>query len=321
MVEFDDRLDEAHKAVLEMIPEALLDLSDLPTAREMAAGFMAAMAAQAPDVPGVEVEDHWAPGADGDPDVMVRVYTPSGLDAGAPALYWIHGGGMVMGDVAINDADCKGWAVDMGCVVASVEYRLAPEHPHPAPIEDCFAGLKWLVSNAESLGVDAGRIAVGGASAGGGLAAALALVARDRGVDIIFQQLICPMLDDRNITRSSHWVHHPKVWNRAANIIGWSSLLGKPAGSDDVSPYASPARAEDLAGLAPAFIIVGDLDLFVDESIEYTRRLAAAGVPTELHILPGAVHGSQYFLPTAEVSMRWKAIEADALRVALHGSG
>ena len=321
MVEFDDRLDEAHKAVLEMIPEALLDLSDLPTAREMAAGFMAAMAAQAPDVPGVEVEDHWAPGADGDPDVMVRVYTPSGLDAGAPALYWIHGGGMVMGDVAINDADCKGWATDMRCVVASVEYRLAPEHPHPAPIEDCFAGLKWLVSNADSLGVDTGRIAVGGASAGGGLAAALALVARDRGVDIIFQQLICPMLDDRNITRSSHWVHHPKVWNRAANIIGWSSLLGKPAGSEDVSPYASPARAEDLTGLAPAFIIVGDLDLFVDESIEYTRRLAAAGVPTELHILPGAVHGSQYFLPTAEVSMRWKAIEADALRIALHGAG
>ena len=205
--------------------------------------------------------------------------------------------------------------------MASVEYRLAPEHPHPAPIEDCFAGLKWLVSNADSLGVDTGRIAVGGASAGGGLAAALALVARDRGVDIIFQQLICPMLDDRNITRSSHWVHHPKVWNRAANIIGWSSLLGKPAGSEDVSPYASPARAEDLTGLAPAFIIVGDLDLFVDESIEYTRRLAAAGVPTELHILPGAVHGSQYFLPTAEVSMRWKAIEADALRIALHGAG
>lgn len=321
MVDFDDRLDEAHKAVLEMIPEALLDLTDIPTAREMADGFMAAMAAQAPDVPGVEVEDHWAPGPEGDPDVMVRVYKPSELDPGAPALYWIHGGGMVMGTVAINDADCKGWASDMRCVVASVEYRLAPEHPHPAPIEDCFAGLAWLVSNAESLGVDADRIAVGGASAGGGLAAALALVARDRGVDIIFQQLICPMLDDRNITRSSHWVQHPKVWNRKANIIGWSSLLGKPAGSDDVSPYASPARAEDLSGLAPAFIIIGDLDLFVDESIDYAQRLAVAGVPTELHILPGAVHGSQYFLPTAEVSMRWKAIEADALRLALHGEG
>jgi len=321
VVDFDDRLDEAHKAVLEMIPDTLLDLTDIPTARLTLEGFMAAMAAQAPEFPGVEVEDHWAPGADGDPDVMVRVYRPSDLEAGAPALYWIHGGGMVMGDVATNDTDCKGWATDMRCVVASVEYRLAPEHPHPAPIEDCFAGLKWLVSNAGSLGVDADRIAIGGASAGGGLAAALALVARDRGVGIIFQQLICPMLDDRNITRSSHWVHHPKVWNRKANIIGWSSLLGKPAGSDDVSPYASPARAEDLSGLAPAFIIIGDLDLFVDESIEYAQRLAAAGVPTELHILPGAVHGTQFFLPTAEVSMRWKAIEADALRIALHGAG
>lgn len=319
MVDFDDRLDEAHKAVLEMIPDTLLDLTDIPAARQTLEGFMAAMAAQAPEFPGVEVEDHWAPGPDGDPDVMVRVYKPSDLDAGAPALYWIHGGGMVMGDVATNDTDCQGWATDMRCVVASVEYRLAPEHPHPAPIEDCFAGLAWLVSNAESLGADADRIAVGGASAGGGLAAALALVARDRGVDIIFQQLICPMLDDRNITRSSHWVQHPKVWNRKANIIGWSSLLGKPAGSDDVSPYASPARAEDLSGLAPAFIIIGDLDLFVDESFDYAQRLAAAGVPTELHILPGAVHGTQFLLPTAEVSMRWKAIEADALRLALHG--
>ena len=319
-MDFDERLDEAHKAVLEMIPEALLDLSDIPAAREMADGFMAAMAAQAPEVPGVEVEDHWVPGPEGDPDVMVRVYTASGLDVGAPALYWIHGGGMVMGNVAMNDADCKGWAADMGCVVASVEYRLAPEHPHPAPIEDCFAGLMWLISNAEGLGVDPDRIAVGGASAGGGLAAALALLARDRGVNIIFQQLVCPMLDDRNITRSSHFVHHPKVWNRTTNIIGWSSLLGKPAGSDDVSPYASPARAEDLSGLAPAFIIIGDLDLFVDESIDYAQRLTAAGVPTELHVLPGAVHGTQYFLPTAKVSMRWKALEADALRHALHGS-
>ncbi|MDE0351587.1 MAG: alpha/beta hydrolase [bacterium] len=321
MVDFDDRLDEAHKAVLEMIPDALLDLTDIPKARRALDSFLAARAAQAPGFPGVEVEDHWAPGAAGDPDVMVRVYTPSGLDAGAPALYWIHGGGMVMGSVARNDIECKGWATDMRCVVASVEYRLAPENPHPSPIEDCFAGLAWLVSKAESLGVDTGRIAVGGASAGGGLAAALALIARDRGVDIIFQQLICPMLDDRNITRSSHWVQHPKVWNRVVNIAGWSALLGKPAGSDDVSPYASPARAEDLSGLAPAFIIVGDLDLFVDESIEYAQRLAAAGVPTELHILPGAVHGTQFYLPTAEVSMRWKAIEADALRVALHGSG
>ncbi len=235
------------------------------------------------------MEDHLVPGPPGDPEVMVRVYTPEGLDSAAPGLYWIHGGGMVLGNVAMDDLKCKGVAADMGCVVASVEYRLAPEHPHPAPIEDCFAGLAWFASNAADLGVDPDRIAIGGASAGGGLAAALAIVARDRGVDLIYQQLIFPMLDDRNITRSSHYVHHPKTWNRTANLAGWRALLGDALGTDGVSPYAAPARAEDLAGLAPAFIIVGELDLFVDECIDYAQRLTTAGVPTELHVFPGAI--------------------------------
>ena len=317
----EDRLDEDSKAVLEMIPESLLDLSDIPSARAAIDGLMAAMFAAAPDVPGVEPEDHWVPGAPGDPEVMVRVYTPSDLETPAPALYWIHGGGMVLGNVAMNDLECKGVALEMGCVVASVEYRLAPENPHPAPIEDCYAGLKWLVENSDALGVDRGRIAIGGASAGGGLAAALALLARDRGeVGIIFQQLIYPMLDDRNITPSSHYVHHPKTWNRKANIAGWTALLGKPAGSDDVSPYASPARAEDLSGLPPAFIVVGELDLFLDEDIEYAQRLIQAGVPAELHVFPGAFHGSDLMVPMSENSRRWAAIRTDALRQALQGS-
>ena len=321
MLRFEDRLDEESKAVLEMIPESLLDLSDIPTARAAIDGLMAAMFASAPEIPGVETEDHWVPGAPGDPDVMVRVYTPSGIEGPVPALYWIHGGGMVLGDVPMDDLNCKGVALEMGCVVASVEYRLAPEHPHPAPIEDCYAGLKWLAENADGLGVDSSRIAIGGASAGGGLAAALALLARDRAeAQIIFQQLIYPMLDDRNITPASHYVQHPKVWNRKANIAGWSALLGKPAGSDGVSPYASPARAEDLSGLPPAFIIVGELDLFVDEDIEYAQRLIQAGVPVELHVFPGAFHGSDLMVPTSENSQRWAAIRAAALRQALHGS-
>ena len=321
MLRFEDRLDEESKAVLEMIPESLLDLSDIPAARAAIEGLMAAMFASAPEIPGVETEDHWVPGAPGDPDVMVRVYTPSGIEGPVPALYWIHGGGMVLGDVPMDDLNCKGVALEMGCVVASVEYRLAPEHPHPAPIEDCYAGLKWLAENADSLGVDSSRIAIGGASAGGGLAAALALLARDRAeVQVIFQQLIYPMLDDRNITPASHYVQHPKVWNRKANIAGWSALLGKPAGSDGVSPYASPARAEDLSGLPPAFIIVGELDLFVDEDIEYAQRLIQAGVPVELHVFPGAFHGSDLMVPTSENSQRWAAIRTAALRQALHGS-
>ncbi|MCE2528745.1 MAG: alpha/beta hydrolase [Acidimicrobiia bacterium] len=321
MVTFEDRLDEESKAVLEMIPESLLDLSDIPAARAAIEGLMAAMFASAPEIPGVETEDHWVPGAPGDPDVMVRVYTPSGIEGPVPALYWIHGGGMVLGDVPMDDLNCKGVALEMGCVVASVEYRLAPEHPHPAPIEDCYAGLKWLAENADSLGVDSSRIAIGGASAGGGLAAALALLARDRAeVQVIFQQLVYPMLDDRNITPASHYVQHPKVWNRKANIAGWSALLGKPAGSDGVSPYASPARAEDLSGLPPAFIIVGELDLFVDEDIEYAQRLIQAGVPVELHVFPGAFHGSDLMVPTCENSQRWATIRTAALRQALHGS-
>ena len=319
-MEFADRLDETSKSVLEMIPDSLLDLSDIPTARATIDALMGALLAGVPDVPGVDVEDHWVPGAPGDPDVMVRVYTPSGVAASVPGLYWIHGGGMVLGYVSMDDLNCKAVATEMGCVVASVEYRLAPEHPHPAPIEDCYAGLKWFAANAENLGVDLGRIAIGGASAGGGLAAALALLARDRGeVEIIYQQLIYPMLDDRNITHSSHYVQHPKVWNRDANIAGWSALLGKPAGSDDVSPYASPSRAEDLSGLPPAFVIVGELDLFLDEDIEYAQRLIQAGVATELHVIPGAFHGSDLMVPMSANSQRWAAIRTEALRQALHG--
>ncbi len=319
-MDFEDRLDEQSKAVLEMIPAEMLDLSDIPRARMMVDGLLDAMFAAAPEVPGVDVENHWVPGPPGDPDVMLRIYTPSGIDGSAPGLYWIHGGGMVLGNAAMEDPMTKGVAAEMGCVVASVEYRLAPEHPHPAPIEDCYAGLKWFADNSESLGVDRGRIAVGGGSAGGGLAAALALLARDRGeVEICFQQLIYPMLDDRNITPASHYVRHPKVWNREANIAGWSALLGMPAGSDDVSPYASPARAEDLSGLPPAFIIVGELDLFVDEDIDYATRLIQAGVATELHVFPGAFHGSDIMVPTSDASQRWAKVRSEALRQALHG--
>ncbi len=318
-MDFDDRLDEAHQAVLEMLPDGLLDLSDIPATRAMLTGLMEAMSADAPDIPDVDVEDHLAPGPEGDPEVMVRVYKPSGAEDALPGLLWIHGGGMVLGNVDMDDINCKAKVATIGCAVASVEYRLAPEHPHPAPVEDCFAALRWFVANAESLGVDPARIAVGGASAGGGLAAALALLARDRGVSVIYQHLIFPMLDDRNVTASSHYVRHPKVWNRDANIAGWTALLGKPAGSDDVSPYAAPARADDLSGLPPAFMIVGDLDLFLDEDVDYAMRLSRAGVPTEFHLMPGAIHGTNLFLPDAPVSKRWHTIEHQALSAALFG--
>lgn len=319
-IDWDARLDEQSKAVLDLTPAVLRELSDIPAARRMREDLTAAMFAVNPDILGVDTEDHWAPGAPAGPEVMVRVYRPSGVGRPAPGCYWIHGGAMVVGDVNMDDLWCKTMALQTDCVVASVEYRLAPEHPHPAPVEDCYAGLKWFFANAGRLGVDRRRIAVSGSSAGGGLAAALALLARDRGeMEIAFQQLIYPMLDDRNITPSSHYIDHPKMWTRQANITAWSALLGRPAGSEGVSPYASPARAEDLSGLPPAFIIVGELDMFVDEDIEYAQRLTRAGVPTELHVFGGAFHLSDRYLPKSETSKRWAAVTAAALRQALHG--
>jgi len=262
------------------------------------------------------------PGSEGDPEVMVRLYRPEGLEAGGPAFYWIHGGGMVLGHVADSDAKCAKIASKLGVLVASVEYRLAPEHPFPAPVEDCYAGLKWLADSADELGIDPSRIAIGGASAGGGLAAGLALLARDRGeVDISFQLLIYPMLDDRNTTASSQAITDPKVWNRQANLDGWDAYLGGGAGGDDVSIYAAPARATDLAGLPPTYLNVGDLDLFLDEDMAYAKALGAAGVPCELHVYPGAFHGSDSFVSRSSLSRRWIAEEREALKRALFPDG
>ena len=195
-----------------------------------------------------------------------------------------------MGSVAQNDDMCAAIADRLGIVVTSVEYRLAPEHPYPAPLDDCYAGLRWLAEHAGELGVDGTRIAIGGASAGGGLAAGLALLARDRGeVAVCFQLLVYPMLDDRNVTPSSHAIVDPKVWNREANIAGWNAYLAGRAGADDVEPYAAPARATDLAGLPPTYINVGDLDLFLDEDVAYAQALMRAGVPGRAPRLPGRV--------------------------------
>ncbi len=280
---------------------------------------------------GVEVVDHHVPAADGH-EILVRVYRPTGAGGRGrrpepgPALYWIHGGGLIVGSVAMDDARSGLLATAFGITVASVEYRLAPEHPYPTPLEDCDAGLLWLADHAADLGVDPDRVAVGGASAGGGLAAGLALLARDRGgPPIRFQLLRYPMLDDRNRTPSSHAQLDPRVWNREANQLGWSAYLGDRAGGPDagpggetgVEPYAAPGRASDHAGLPPAIVTVGDLDLFLDEDVDYARALGRAGVPTELHVYPGAYHGAVNDNPDAALTHRWFRDEATALARAL----
>ena len=311
------RLDPAHLAVYRAMPEDLLDLQDLPRTRRLVAEMRATMP-RAPRPEGLVVEDHQVPGPDGDPDVLVRLYRPAGLPAPAPALYWIHGGGLVLGNVDMDDDRCCALAAEVGVVVASVEYRLAPEHPFPAPLEDCYAGLRWLATAAPELGVDSTRIAIGGASAGGGLAAGLGLLARDRAeVSVAFQLLVYPMLDDRNEATTSPASADPRVWNRHANQIGWSSYLAGNAGGADVSPYAAPARTTDLTGLPPTYLNVGDLDLFLAEDVAYAQALIAAGVPVELHVYPGAFHGSDTFVSRSALSQRWRRDEHDALARAL----
>jgi acetyl esterase/lipase len=277
----------------ELDTAASLDLSTerLPIVRRALAAEAAVAAATRSDV---VVTEHLAPAANGDPDVRVVVTRPAGpSEVELPVLLWIHGGGYVVGDVAGPAPFLDSVVSELGCVTVSVDYRLAPETPHPGPIEDCYAALRWVVENAAGLGVDIGRLVIGGASAGGGLAAALALLARDRReFALCLAVLVEPMLDDRTATETDrNPVTGEFVWTRADNAFGWSSLLGHEPGRPGVSPYAAAARADDLTGLPPTFIAVGALDLFVDEDLAYAHRLLRAGVPTELHVYPGAFHG------------------------------
>ncbi|MDH6195888.1 acetyl esterase/lipase [Mycobacterium frederiksbergense] len=242
--------------------------------------------------------------------VGVRLHRPSTATTPGPALLWIHGGGYVLGSAAQDDALCKRYADELGATVASVEYRLAPQHPYPAGLEDCYAALTWLAALPS---VDPARVAVGGASAGGGLAAALALLARDRGeVALAAQLLVYPMLDDR----SSHVpdLDHPghRLWTQGSNKFGWSAYLG---GADPDT--AVPGRREDLAGLPPAWIGVGTLDLFHREDLAYAERLRAAGVECQVEEVPGAFHGFDQIALKTPVSQAFMASQYANLRAAL----
>ncbi|GAA0447937.1 esterase [Paractinoplanes deccanensis] len=254
------------------------------------------------------VDRRMVPGPAGDPEIELLVLTPVGAGTGLPGIYHTHGGGMVVGTNRSGVEGFQDWAAEVPAVIVSVEYRLAPEHPHPAPVEDCYAGLVWTAEHAEELGIDPSRIVIAGGSAGGGLAAAVALMARDRGGPALAgQMLLCPMIDDRNDTPSALQMAGLGVWDRTANDTGWTALLGAARGGPDVSPYAAPARATDLSGLPPAFIDVGSAETFRDEDVAYASRIWQAGGRAELHVWPGGFHGFDGLAPQAAISQEARA--------------
>jgi acetyl esterase/lipase len=269
------------------------------------------------DLKDVTVEDVRVPGHAGAPPVRVRTYRPRSVRGPTPALLWIHGGGYVMGRPEMDDPLCAKLARELGILVASVDYRLAPEHPFPAPLEDCYAALRWIFAQAGALGVLPERIAIGGASAGGGLTAALAQLARDRKeIRPAFQLLVYPMLDDRTTARSDIDGSSHRGWNQGSNLFGWTSYLGREPASAEAPAHAVPARREDLSGLPPAWLGVGTCDLFHDEDLDYARRLEAAGVPCELLVVPGAFHGFDA-LSSAGVARDFRGALTTSLRRAL----
>lgn len=266
----------------------------------------------------VSIEDRFIPGPEGGPDIRIRIYGPAVRNEILPGTLWIHGGGYVVGNPEMNDDLCSLFVTEAQCVVVSVDYRLAPENPFPAPLEDCYTALEWFAEHAADLGVDASRLAVAGNSAGGGLTAAVSLLARDRqGPSLIFQMPLYPMIDDRNTTPSSHAIVDERIWNRELNLKGWAMYLGEDH-RGEVSPYAAVSRATDLSGLPPTYTCVGELEPFRDETIDYIARLSRAGVPTEFHLYPGSFHGFEIVVPQAEISKRAKAQYVDALKRALH---
>ncbi|MFC3068782.1 alpha/beta hydrolase [Phenylobacterium soli] len=278
--------------LLETIPPLNLSAQSLPAMRARPVMFQV----NPKDLEATEQEIRTVPGPAGAPDVEVLVYRPRGAAGPLPCILHIHGGGYVAGDARGNEATHRSMVADLGCAIVSVNYRLAPETVFPGAVEDCYAALAWIMGEASALGFDPARVGVMGESAGGGLAAALALLARDRGEHALaFQHLIYPMIDDRTcVAAEPHPYVGEFVWTPQANRFGWTSLLGQAPGGPDVSPYAAAARASDLSRLPPTYIATGALDLFVEENLEYARRLIRAGVPTELHVYPGAFHGFQW---------------------------
>jgi acetyl esterase/lipase len=303
----------------DMVPllPTVIDWSDIGVARANMEKMILDAAPGDPPADAVRFEDNLIPGAAGDPDVRVRVYRPTEAITPSPALLYIHGGGFCFGSIETEHLGAGAAAISTNAVTVSVDYRLAPEHPFPAGAEDCYAALVWMADNAFDLGIDTERVAVTGSSAGGGLSAAVALMARDRkGPCLCFQALGIPELDDRLDTPSMRAFTDTPLWNRPNAEMSWRCYLGE--GGAEVSAYAAPARAESLAGLPPAYVSTMEFDPLRDEGILYALRMLSDGVAVELHQYPGTFHGSS-LVTSAEVSKRSGAELVAAIRRALHG--
>jgi acetyl esterase/lipase len=250
------------------------------------------------------VQQQTVPGPDGAPDISLLICLPKLAANPTAAIYHIHGGGMIVGDNRFGLVEMIDLADPLGMAVVSVEYRLAPETPHPGPVADCYAGLVWTSTHAAELNIDAQRIILAGVSAGGGLAAGVTLMARDHNGPAVFAQLLqSPMLDDRNDTPSARQMQGLGIWDRSSNETGWNALLGDGVrGGPDVSAYAAPSRAEDLSGLPSTFIDVGSAETFRDEDVAYASRIWQAGGRVELHVWPGGFHGFDIVAPNATIS-------------------
>ncbi|GAA1077223.1 alpha/beta hydrolase [Nocardiopsis metallicus] len=269
----------------------------------------------------LSIEEHTAPGPEGSPPLSLRVYRPRSPTAPSPALLWTHGGGYLFGSPVQDERGSIEFARELGITVVALRYRKAPQHTAPTAAEDAYSALSWTVDNADRLGVDPGRVAIGGASAGGGITASLALMCHDRGGPRpVFQLLVYPMLDDRTAVRTDLDGLGVRMWSVASNRYAWRAYLGEAPGGGEVSSYAAAARREDLSGLPPAWIGVGTLDLFHDEDLAYADRLRAAGVPCRTTVVPGAFHGFDTVFPKTGAVREFRRAQTEALRSAFEES-
>ena len=261
------------------------------------------------------VEDISIPGQADRTKIRLRIYKPKSSSTPTPVLIWLHGGGYVMGKPEMDDLRCAQYVRELGIPIVSVDYRYAPKHPFPIGLEDSYSALKWVEAHSQQLGIDAKRIAIGGASAGGGLAAALIQLAYDRQeIKPIFQLLVYPMLDDRTVLRADIDDSNNFTWTQESNRFGWESYLGKKCGAEDVPAYSVPARREDLSGLPPAWIGVGTLDVFHNEDVAYAQKLKKCDVECDIHIAPDAFHGFDVFDPQLSIVQEFRKSQISGLK-------